>query len=61
VPDVECRVGKGSADVDRGAGNVIERSKPGPRRANRVEVHLSSGAAIHDEHSQMGSAVPSRE
>jgi len=35
VPDVECRVGKGSADVDWGAQNVIDGSKSRPRRANR--------------------------
>jgi len=31
---VECWVGKGSADVDGGALNVIEGSKAGPRRAD---------------------------
>jgi len=31
---VECRLGKGSADVDGGVGDVIEWSKAGARRAN---------------------------
>jgi len=31
---MECRVGKGSADVDGGVRNVMEGSKAGPRRAN---------------------------
>ena len=44
VPDVECRVGKGSADVDRGARNVIKE-------------RLSSGAAIHAEHHPTGREV----
>jgi len=35
VPDVECRVSKGSADVDGGGRNVIEGSKAGPRWADR--------------------------
>jgi hypothetical protein len=34
LPDVECRVGKGSADVDRGVRNVTEGSKTRPRRAD---------------------------
>ena len=34
VPDVEFKVGKGSADVDGGAGNVTEGSKAGPWRAD---------------------------
>jgi len=35
VPDVECRVGKGSADVDGGARNAIERRKARPMWADR--------------------------
>jgi len=34
VPDVECRVGQGSGDVDGGARNVIEGSEAGPRSAD---------------------------
>jgi hypothetical protein len=54
VPDVECRVGKGSAVLDGGAWNVIEGSKAGPMG---VEECLSSEAAIHVEHHRMGRDV----
>ena len=32
---MECRVGKGSADVDGGVQNVIERSNARPRSADK--------------------------
>ena len=35
MPDVECRVGKGSADGDGGAQNEIEGRKARPRSADR--------------------------
>jgi hypothetical protein len=47
---VDCRVGKGSADVDGGARNVIEASKASPRSADGVEEHPFCRAAIHAEH-----------
>jgi hypothetical protein len=37
VPEGDCRVGKGSADVDGGMQNVIEGSKARPRRADGGE------------------------
>jgi hypothetical protein len=45
VPDVECRVGEGSADVDGGGQNVIEKSKARRRRADggcRVPIQRRS-------------------
>ena len=45
---MECRVGNGSADVDGGAWNVIEK-------------RLSSVAAIHAEHHRQGREVNSLE
>ena len=41
MPDVNCKVGKGSADGDGGARNEIEASKARPRCADR-----DSGATI---------------
>jgi len=32
---MECRVGKGSADVDGGVRNVMEGSKAGPKKGQR--------------------------
>jgi hypothetical protein len=34
VADVECRVGKGSVDVDGAVQNVIEGRKASARKAN---------------------------
>ena len=58
---MECRVGKGSADVDGGARNVIEGAKPGQGAPTGVKERLASGAAIHAEHRQKGREVQSLE
>ena len=64
MPDVECRVGKGSADVDGGARNMMEGSKDRRRSADVgsgaptwVQERLSSAAAIHAKCRRKGREV----
>ena len=61
VPDVECRVGKGNAEVDGGVRNVIERAMPGQGAPMGAEECLSSGAGIYAEHCRKGREVKSVE
>jgi len=45
MPDVECRVGKGSADGDQGVQNKMRGAKPGQGAQMGIEECLSSEAA----------------